>query len=121
MALTDRAGTLTPYLEQLLYDKDVQGSLRDAAGATRGVWSRARGKSAREAIEDKKLRRRLQDSLSALNEVAGSLEQAPTKRKPKRLPALLLGLVLGAAGVTLSLNPEARAKLMQLAGRANAQ
>lgn len=116
MALTDRAGALTPYLEQLLYDKDVQSSLRDATSATRGAWDRARGKSPREALEDKKLLRRLQDSLAALGELATSLDQAPAKQKSRRVPALLVGLLIGGAGVTLTLNSSARAKVMQLVG-----
>lgn len=118
--LSGRASALTPYLEQLLYDEDVQSSLREAAGATREAWGRARGKSAQQALEDEKLGRRVQEALAALREFAASLSEPPAKRRSRRAPAVVALLLALGAGIFVALNPGARARIAQLSSNAGA-
>jgi hypothetical protein len=116
MALSDRAAAVSPYVEQLLHDKEVQSAARRAVGATREAYARARGKSARQALEDKKLRRRLQQALAAAWEAWSAIEQ-PAPRRKARWSAGLVLLAAAAAGVFLALNPQAREKVMDLLGK----
>ncbi len=118
MAMSDRTAAVAPYAQQLLYDQEVQDAIRRAAGATRDAYARSRGKSAREAARDKKLRRRLQQALEAAWEIWSALGEPP-RRKPRRR-LRLIALVVGGAGVFVAVNPQARQKALEIVGTRNA-
>lgn len=118
MAVSDRAAALAPYLQQLLDDREVQGALRRAAGATRGVVDRARGKSAREAVQDRKLRRRVRQAVAAALEAWSAIDPPP-KRKTS-WPLLLGMLVVVGVGGVLAVNADAREKLFRMLGSKDA-
>lgn len=119
MALSDRAAAAAPYAQQLLYDKEVQAALRRAVGATRGAYARGRGKSARQAATDKKLRRKVQQALAAVGELWSTIGE-PAPRSKSRWRARAAALALGGAGVFLALNAEAREKLLGMVGKKDA-
>ncbi len=102
-------------LQRLLYDRRAQDAIGRAGAAARDVYRRARGESAREAVTDKKLGRRLQQAFEAGWD-AWSAVAEPPRRRPR--PRVLLVLSLGGAGVFLAANRNARQKLLaQLPGR----
>lgn len=84
MTLSDRAAAAAPYAQQLLYDRDVQAALRRVFGATRGAYARGRGRSASQAVKDKKLRRQLQQALGLRTRVGA--------RRPRIAAKVTLGV-----------------------------
>lgn len=68
MAVSDRAAAIVPYAQQLLENNDVRDPARQAADATRAAYQRARGRDAREAVQDRKLRRRVTAAVAAMEE-----------------------------------------------------
>lgn len=119
MALSDRAAAGAPYAQQLLYDKEVQAALRRAVSATRGAYARGRGKSARQAAADKKLRRKVQQALAAVGELWSAIGE-PAPRRKSRWRGGVAALALGGAGVFLALNAEAPEKLLGMVGKKDA-
>jgi hypothetical protein len=116
MALSGRATALAPYVQQLLYDEEAWDAARRAAVATRKVYGRARGKSAREAAKDKKLRRRLQEALAAACEVWRVIGQPASRPNPHWRRRLTV-VIVGGAGVLLAVNTEARQCVLGLLGK----
>lgn len=100
-----------PYLERLLNDQDVQEHLGQAWRSSRDVYHRARGKSAAAAVEDKKLRSRIAESIESTREAWAAVRQPPPPPKRRRLLPLL---ALAAAGVLAVI------VVKQRAGRARA-
>ncbi len=115
MALNDRAARAAPYLQQLLYDQQVQDAIRRAAGATRDAYARARGKSAREVVKDKKLRRRVQQAVGAGWEVWSAIDEPP--RPKSRWRRKLIALAVGGAAAFVAVNAQARQKALSLLGK----
>jgi hypothetical protein len=113
LALSGRAGAAAPYLQQLLYDQEVQDALREAVGATRDAYARGREKSARQVVNDKKLRRQFQQALAAAGELWSALAEPAPRHKP-RWGGTLAAAAVVAAGAFLALNPDARAKVLAL-------
>ncbi len=120
MALSDRAALAVPYAQQLLFDKEVQAALRQAASATRDAYARGRGKSARQAAKDKRLRRKVQQALAAVGELWSAIGAPKPRRKPRRRRQLAT-LVVSGAGVFLAANPQARTKLLERLGKSEAK
>lgn len=118
MTLSDRAAAVAPYAQRLLYDEEVQDAARRTLGATRDAYARARGKGAREAANDKKLRRRLSQAVEAAWEVWTAVGEPPPRKSRRRLR--LVALVVGGAGVFLAVNPQAREKALKVVGRKDA-
>lgn len=118
MALSDRAAVVAPYAQQLLYDREVQDAVRRAVGATRDAYARGRGKGAREAAKDKKLRRRLQQAVGATWEAWAAIAEPPRRTSRRRLG--LIALVVGGAGVCVAVNAQARQKAFEVLGRKDA-
>jgi hypothetical protein len=118
MALNDRAAKVGPYLRQLLDDEDAQDAIRRAARASRDTYARARGKSAREAAKDEKLRRRLRQAVAAGWEAWSAVGKAPQRKSRWRLR--LIALAGGCAAALMAVNPQARQKALSLFGNEDA-
>src|ERR1700735_3194287 len=116
MAVSDRAAAVATYAQQLLNNQDVQSSARQAVDATRAAYQRARGQDPRKAVQDRKLRRRVTDAMTAAGEFLGAVSETPPKPKspwPRRIALLAL---LGA-GVWLISNESVRARVQGLLGQ----
>jgi len=94
------------YLQRLLEDEELRGSLLTAYGAARSAYGRmSNGKPASKAIfEDRKLQRELREAANALRDASSALG-APPKRRRRRgglKRSLLLLAVAGALALVLS-------------------
>ena len=119
MALSDRAAAVAPYAQQLLFDKEVQGRLRQAANSTRDAYARGRGKSARQAANDKRLLHQIQQALAAVGELWSAVGAPEPPRKPG-WGRKLAPLMVGGAGVFVAANPKTRNMLLQRVGKGEA-
>jgi hypothetical protein len=106
----DRAGDLysaareNPYVQRLIEDDDLRGSLRDAFDAARGAYGRAtgNGKGAVKAVtSDKKVQKDLREAAESLREATERLRK-PRKHKSRLGRLILFGLVAGAIALVLS-------------------
>jgi hypothetical protein len=97
MAVKDRTAAVVPYVQQLLSNRDVQASARQAAQATRAAYRRAREKDAQKIIQDKKFRRQVNKAAAAISGLWKEVEESTPKQTSRwRWPAIALGLALGA-------------------------
>ncbi len=117
MAISDRAKTVAPYAQQLLYDEQVRESAWRALEAGRDSYQRVRKESAGEALSDKKLQRRLKEAISAAAEFWAALTAPPRRRKPRRRRVLVI-VALGGAGLFVAVNPDAREAVLNWLGSA---
>jgi hypothetical protein len=110
----DRAADLyaaareNPYVQRLIEDDELRDSLRNAAEAARGAYSRAtgNGKGAVKAVtSDRKVQKDLRSAAESLREASEQL-RAPRKRKSRLGRLILFGIV--AAGIALVLSEDAR-------------
>ena len=78
-----RAARRNKYLERLLEDEELRGSLLTAYGAARSAYGRMNnGKPASKALfEDKKLQRELREAANALRDASSSLKDGPKRRR----------------------------------------
>jgi hypothetical protein len=83
MAVTDRVAVLAPYAQQLLCNQEVQDAGGSALDATPEAYGRARGESVSEAVQDKQLRRRLEQAGEAVGEVWSAIGE-PHLRRDRR-------------------------------------
>jgi len=115
VAVSDRARAVVPYVEQLLYDQELQEAIGRAGAAARETYLRSRAKSARQAAKDKKLRRRFEEAAAATWDVWTAIAAPRARQRPpwRRRVALLM---LGGAGVFLAFNAEARQAVLGLTG-----
>jgi hypothetical protein len=110
MAVSDRAAAIGAYAQELLENNDVRDTARQAAGATRAAYQRARGQDARKAVQDRKLRRRVTAAVAAVGEFAGAVSKAPPKQK-SRWPRRIALLAVIAAGAWVISNTAVRARI----------
>jgi hypothetical protein len=110
MAVSDRAAAVGGYAQQLLDDQDVQATARQAADATRAAYQRARGQDPREAVQDRKLRRRVTAAVAAAGEFLGAVSETPPKPK-SRWPRRIALLAIVGAGVWVASNENFRARV----------
>ena len=113
MALTDRVAAAAPYAQQLLYNRDVQASARDASQAARSAYRRARGKDASEIAQDKKLRQQVDKAVAAVGALFAEVQKSPPKRSTHRGRRVIALLLLAAVGAVIA-NEGLRARLMSL-------
>jgi hypothetical protein len=113
MSVSDRATAVAPYLQQLLYDREVQAVGRRAASAGREAYQRARGKSPGEAVKDKKLWRRAQQAATEALQLWTAIEAAPKRRRPRRLRWITL-VGIGAGVAYVAFNAQARQTILGL-------
>lgn len=114
MTVREQAAALGPYARQLLDDKNVQSAARQAAKATGDVYRRARGKDVAEAVQDKKLRRRVADATQSLGDLWLAITEPPPKPKHRLRSALLVLPTAGVAAVLL--NRQLRVWLLETVG-----
>ncbi len=96
MAKTDKAKSALPYARRLLEDEYVQEQLRNAAGALRSAYGRARREKAN-ATEDKRLYGNLRQAATSLRRATSALQRPQPQPKPKRWlrKAVTLACTLG--------------------------
>ncbi len=110
-----RAAQRSQYLQRLLADEELRGSLVTAYGAARSAYGRmTNGKPATQALfEDKKLQKELKEAADALREASGSLREGPKRRRKGGLGRSLL--LLGVAGVlAVALSEGLRSKVLDM-------
>ena len=110
-----RAAQRNRYLQRLLEDEELRGSLLTAYGAARSAYGRmSNGKPATEALfEDKKLQRELKEAAEALRNASSSLREQPKGRRKGGIGRSLL--LLAVAGVlAVALSEGLRSKVLDL-------
>jgi hypothetical protein len=113
MTVSERLSAVAPYARQLVDNEDVREAAQRALDASRESYQRARGKNARQAVTDKKLRRRLRAALGASAEFWAAMTAPQPQRKRRFWRKLTIVSVLGA-GVFLAVNGDARAAVVNL-------
>jgi hypothetical protein len=110
-----RAAQRNRYLQRLLEDEELRGSLLTAYGAARSAYGRmTNGKPATEALfEDKKLQRELKEAADALRNASSSLREQPKRQRKGGIGRSLL--LLAVAGVlAVALSEGLRSKVLDL-------
>ena len=105
---TKQLARLRPYAARLLEDDYVQDQIATAVNSLRAGQRRARGKSARSAAGDRRLRQQLATAAAASGEVLRIMRepQRPT-RHPVRRVFVGVALAAGAAVAWRQMNPGA--------------
>jgi hypothetical protein len=110
-----RAAQRSRYVQRLMEDEDLRGSIVAAYGAARNAYGRmSNGKPAAQALfEDRKLQRELKEAAAAIREASSALREPPRRRRRGGAPrGLLLLIVAGALAVALT--PQLRSKVLDL-------
>ncbi len=100
-----RAAQRNRYLQRLVQDEELRGTLLAAYGAARSAYGRmSNGKPAAQAIfDDRKLQRELKEAANALRKASSALREPPKRRRRGGIGrSLLLLLVAGVAAIALS-------------------
>ena len=110
-----RAAQRSRYLQRLLEDEDLRGTLITAYGAARSAYGRmSNGKPATQALfEDRKLQRELKQAANALREASSALRKPPKRRRRGGIGGSLL-LIAIAGLLALALNEGLRTKVLDL-------
>jgi hypothetical protein len=112
-----RAARSNRYIERLIEDEELRGSLLAAYGAARSAYGRmSNGKPATTALfEDRKLQNELREAAGALRDAANTLREPPRKPRRRRGGLGRKLLLLGIAGVlALALSEDLRGKVLDL-------
>lgn len=112
-----RAARSNRYVERLIEDEELRGSLLAAYGAARSAYGRmSNGKPATTALfEDRKLQNELREAAGALRDAANTLREPPRKARRRRSGLGRKLLLLGIAGVlALALSEDLRGKVLDL-------
>lgn len=112
-----RAARHNRYVERLIEDEELRGSLLAAYGAARSAYGRMNnGKPASKALfEDRKLQKELREAANALRDAAETLRQPPRKARRRRGGvARKLALLAFAAVLALALSEDLRSKVLDL-------
>jgi hypothetical protein len=110
-----RAAQRNRYLQRLIEDEELRGSLFTAYGAARSAYGRmSNGKPATQALfEDRKLQRELKQAAFALRDASTALREPPKRRRRGGFGRTLL--LLGIAGVlAIALSEGLRSKVLDL-------
>jgi hypothetical protein len=111
-----RAAQRNRYLQRLVEDEELRGTLLTAYGAARSAYGRmSNGKPATQALfEDRKLQRELKEAASALRDASSTLRQ-PAKRRRRRGGLGRSLVLLAIAGVlAIALSEGLRSKVLDL-------
>jgi hypothetical protein len=112
-----RAARNNRYIERLIEDEELRGTLLAAYGAARSAYGRmSNGKPATTALfEDRKLQKELREAANALRDAANTLREPPRKARKRRGGLGRRLLLLGIAGVlALALSEDLRGKVLDL-------
>jgi hypothetical protein len=101
------------YLQRLVQDEQLRGTLLTAYGAARNAYGRmSNGKPATQALfEDRKLQRELKEAAGALREASNSLRKPPRRRR-RGGPGRMLLLLVVAGALAIALNEGLRSKVL---------
>ena len=104
------------YIQRLIEDEELRGSLLTAYGAARSAYGRmSNGKPASKALfEDKKLQRELREAANALRDASSSLKESPKRRRRRGGHGRTLLLLTVAGGLALVFSEELRSKVLDL-------
>jgi hypothetical protein len=111
-----RAAQRNQYVQRLMEDEQLRGSLMAAYGAARSAYGRmSNGKPATRALlEDRKLQRELRQAASALRDASSALREPPRRRRRRGgVGRSLLLLAIGAA-LAIALSEGLRSKVLDL-------
>jgi hypothetical protein len=110
-----RAAQRNRYLQRLIQDEELRGSLLAAYGAARSAYGRmTNGKPATQALfEDRKLQRELKEAANALRDASTALRKPPKRRRRGGIGRSLL-LIATAGALALALNEGLRSKVLDL-------
>jgi len=111
-----RAAQRNRYLQRLIEDEELRGSLLTAYGAARSAYGRmSNGRPPTQALfEDRKLQNELKQAANALRDASTSLREPPGRRRRRGGMGRKL-LLLAIAGVlAVALSEGLRSKLLDL-------
>jgi hypothetical protein len=110
-----RAAQRNRYLQRLVQDDELRGTLLTAYGAARNAYGRmTNGKPAAQALfEDRKLQRELKEAANALREASSALRSPPPRRRRGGMGGTLLIVIVGAV-LAIALNESLRSKVLDL-------
>jgi hypothetical protein len=111
-----RAAQRNQYLQRLVQDDELRGSLLAAYGAARNAYGRmSNGKPATQAVfEDRKLQRELKEAANALRDASSALRK-PTRRRRRGGGIGRTLLLLAVAGaLAIALNESLRSKVLDV-------
>jgi hypothetical protein len=103
------------YLQRLVSDEELRGTLMQAYGAARNAYGRmANGKPPSKAIlDDRKLHRELKEAATALRQASTALREPPRRRR--RGGARRSLMLIAVAGIlAIALNEGLRSKVLDL-------
>jgi hypothetical protein len=112
-----RAARGNRYIERLIEDEELRGTLLAAYGAARSAYGRmSNGRPATTALfEDRKLQKELREAAGALRDAANTLREPPRRARRRRGGLGRKLLLLGIAGVlALALSEDLRGKVLDL-------
>jgi ferric-dicitrate binding protein FerR (iron transport regulator) len=94
MAKTTRPKSALPYIQQLLEDEFVQEQLREAVGAIRTAYVRARRQRG-QATEDKRLYSSLRQAATSIRNAGIALQRRKPEPKRRKRKAVTVALAIG--------------------------
>jgi hypothetical protein len=112
-----RAARGNRYIERLIEDEELRGTLLAAYGAARSAYGRmSNGRPATTALfEDRKLQKELREAAGALRDAANTLREPPRRARRRRGGLGRKLLLLGIAGVlALALSEDLRGRVLDL-------
>jgi hypothetical protein len=111
-----RAAQRNRYLQRLIEDEELRGSLYTAYGAARSAYGRmSNGKPATQALfEDRKLQRELKEAANALRDASTALREPPGRRRRRGGLGRTLLLLTIAGVLAVALSEGLRSKVLDL-------
>jgi hypothetical protein len=111
-----RAAQRNRFLQRLVEDEELRGTLLTAYGAARSAYGRmSNGKPATQALfEDRKLQRELKEAANALRDASSALREPPKRQRRRGGIGRSLLLVAVAGALAMALSEGLRSKVLDL-------
>jgi hypothetical protein len=111
-----RAAQRNRYLQRLVEDEELRGTLLTAYGAARSAYGRmSNGKPATQALfEDRKLQRELKEAANALRDASSALREPPKRRRRRGGIGRSLLLLAVASALAMAVSEGLRSKVLDL-------
>jgi hypothetical protein len=111
-----RAAQRNRYLQRLVEDEELRGTLLTAYGAARSAYGRmSNGKPATQALfEDRKLQRELKEAANALRDASSALREPPKRRRRRGGIGRSLLLLAVAGALAMAVSEGLRSKVLDL-------